>query len=80
MYLVFATIAHRSSDVGKLTVSYRTTEVQSWDCFDSPEKARQHMRHLIHQHDMDLLDVGVATITDSIREELLKKQPMGLED
>jgi len=27
-----------------------------------------------------LLDCGVATITDSMREELLRKQPMGLED
>tara|TARA_A100001015_G_C14349018_1_gene466005 strand:- start:92 stop:316 length:225 start_codon:yes stop_codon:yes gene_type:complete len=74
MYLVFATVAYRRDAVGQ------ATEVQSWDCFDTAEKARQHMRHLIHQHDMDLLDVGVATITDSIREELLKKQPMGLED
>jgi len=74
MYLVFATIAYRSNAVGQ------TTEVQSWEPFDSVEKARQHMRHLIHQHDMDLLDCGIATITESIRSELLNKQPMGLED
>jgi len=74
MYLVFATVAYRRDAVGQ------STEVQTWEVFDSPEKARQHMQHLIHQHDMDLLDVGVATITDSIREELLRKQPMGLED
>jgi len=74
MYLVFATVAYRISAVGK------TTEAQSWEVFDTAEKARQYMQHLINQHDMDLLDVGVATITDSIREELLRKQPMGLED
>jgi hypothetical protein len=74
MYLVFATIAYRSNAVGQ------TTEVQSWEPFDTAEKAQQHMRHLIHQHDMDLLDCGIATITESIRSELLNKQPMGLED
>ena len=74
MHLVFATEAYRSNAVGP------ATEVQSWEVFDSVEKAQSHMRHLIHQHDMDLLDVGVATITESIREELLRKQPMGLED
>ncbi len=74
MYLVFATVAYRSNAVGQ------ATEVQSWEVFDSAEKAQSHMRHLIQQHDMDLLDVGVATITESIREELLRKQPMGLED
>lgn len=74
MYLVFATVAYRSNVVGQ------PTEVQSWEPFDSVEKAQQHMRHLIHQHDMDLLDCGVATITESIRSELLNKQPMGLED
>jgi len=74
MYIVFATVAYRSNVVGQ------STEVQSWEPFDSVEKAQQHMRHLIHQHDMDLLDCGVATITESIRSELLNKQPMGLED
>ena len=74
MYLVFATVAYRNNAVGQ------ATEVQSWEVFDSAEKAQSHMRHLIQQHDMDLLDVGVATITESIREELLRKQPMGLED
>ena len=74
MYLVFSTVAYRISAVGK------TTEAQAWEVFDTAEKARQYMQHLINQHDMDLLDVGVATITDSIREELLRKQPMGLED
>jgi len=74
MYLVFATVAYRRDAVGQ------TTEVQSWEPFDSVEKAQQHMRHLIHQHDMDLLDCGIATITESIRSELLNKQPMGLED
>lgn len=74
MYLVFATIVHRSDAVGK------ATEVQTWECFDSAEKAQTQMRNLIHQYDMDLLDCGVATITESIREELLRKQPFGLED
>lgn len=74
MYLVFATIAYRTNAVGQ------ATEVQRWECFDSVEKAQTQMRNLIHQYDMDLLDCGVATITDSMREELLRKQPMGLED
>ena len=77
MYLVFATVAYRSNAVGPVRIA---DEVQSWEVFDSVEKAQNHMRHLIHQHDMDLLDVGVATITESIREELLRKRPMGLED
>jgi len=74
MYLVFSTVAYRSNAVGQ------ATEVQTWEPFDSVEKAQQHMRHLIHQHDMDLLDCGIATITESMRSELLNKKPMGLED
>lgn len=74
MYLVFATVAYRSSAVGQ------STEVESWDVFDTAEKAQAYMRHLVNQHDMDLLDCGVATITESMRSELLNKQPMGLED
>lgn len=74
MYLVFATVAYRSNAVGQ------ATEVQSWEPFDSVEKAQAYMRHLVNQHDMDLLDCGVATITESMRSELLNKQPMGLED
>lgn len=74
MYLVFATVAYRITAVGK------RAEVQSWEVFDTAEKAQAQMRNLIHQHDMDLLDCGVATISESMREELLRKQPMGLED
>jgi len=74
MYIVFATVAYRSNVVGQ------STEVESWEVFDSAEKAQQHMRHLVNQHDMDLLDCGVARIMESMRSELLNKQPMGLED
>lgn len=74
MYLVFATVAYRRDAVGT------STEVQTWEVFDTAEKARQYMQHLINQHDMDLLDCGVARIMESMRSELLNKQPMGLED